>query len=175
MEEKIQVRKHVIDVQAVINEIPKSKTMAERFSAAIDIANSKTEKDTEAAFLIIFGEDEIPKNKEVVVKPIVMSTKETIMQVLDYIIENNEIPEVKVPADIDRADTLNLLYSIMTIILNSYARKNDLRKLKKCPYCNSYFIAKDTKRKICYEIACKNEYHKTDMKNRRDKDPIKYC
>jgi len=48
-------------------------------------------------------------------------------------------------------------------------------RIKKCPICNKFFPAKDTKRKICYEKKCINKYHKDDMKKRRDINPVKYC
>lgn len=51
----------------------------------------------------------------------------------------------------------------------------DFPRLKKCPYCDRFFIAKDSKRLICYEIPCKNKYHKEDMKKRRETHPEKYC
>lgn len=48
-------------------------------------------------------------------------------------------------------------------------------RIKKCPICNKFFPAKDTKRKICYEKKCINKYHRDDMKKRRDINPVKYC
>jgi len=53
--------------------------------------------------------------------------------------------------------------------------KGNSRRIKRCPYCKLFFIAKDAKRKICYERICKNKYHKHDMESRREKDVVKYC
>jgi hypothetical protein len=50
-----------------------------------------------------------------------------------------------------------------------------IKKIKKCPICSLFFLAKDTKKKICYGTSCRNEYHKADMKKRRDDDPTRYC
>jgi hypothetical protein len=53
--------------------------------------------------------------------------------------------------------------------------KGNPRRIKRCPYCCLVFIAKDAKRKICYDNpACKNKYHSNDMKSRRAKDPVRY-
>jgi hypothetical protein len=49
------------------------------------------------------------------------------------------------------------------------------KRIKQCPHCNRFFIAKDTKRAICYDSTCRNEYHREDMKKRREADPVKYC
>lgn len=51
----------------------------------------------------------------------------------------------------------------------------NIKRIKKCPYCGLFFIAKDAKRKICYGMSCQNKYHKDDMKRRRDADPVRYC
>jgi len=48
-------------------------------------------------------------------------------------------------------------------------------RIKKCPYCGKFFPARDTKRKICYNHQCTKEYHKKDMKARREKNPVRYC
>ncbi|MBA3034995.1 MAG: hypothetical protein FP814_00720 [Desulfobacterium sp.] len=50
-----------------------------------------------------------------------------------------------------------------------------IERLRKCPHCKKFFIAKDKKRKICYEMECRNGYHREDMKKRRNDDPEKYC
>lgn len=59
--------------------------------------------------------------------------------------------------------------------LIEFLMTDDLQRLKKCPFCMKFFIAKDAKRKICYKQACRNEYHRKDMANRRNIDPVKYC
>lgn len=68
------------------------------------------------------------------------------------------------------------LYNLACHSLISFLSvKDNLQKIKRCPYCELFFIAKDTKRKICYDAICKNKYHKKDMQLRREKDPVKYC
>jgi hypothetical protein len=82
-----------------------------------------------------------------------------------------EIEKDKTPELVLLEDIFNLVcYSLI-----SFLASNDRRKIKKCPYCEMFFIAKDTKRKKCYEAICKNKYHKKDMQLRREKDPVKYC
>jgi len=66
-----------------------------------------------------------------------------------------------------------LKYSCRSLL--DYLCEGNLKQLKRCPYCNKYFIAKDAKRKICYEKKCLNNYHSSDMKKRRDTNPVKYC
>jgi hypothetical protein len=66
-----------------------------------------------------------------------------------------------------------LKYSCRSLL--DYLCEGNLKQLKRCPYCRKYFIAKDSKRKICYEKKCLNNYHRSDMKKRRDTDPVKYC
>jgi hypothetical protein len=59
--------------------------------------------------------------------------------------------------------------------LIKFLNTSSLRNLKKCSICENFFLAKDTKRKICYEKKCINKYHRDDMKKRRDINPVKYC
>ena len=47
--------------------------------------------------------------------------------------------------------------------------------IKKCPSCEKFFLARDTKRKICYATKCSKEYHRKDMRLRRETDPVRYC
>lgn len=66
-----------------------------------------------------------------------------------------------------------LMFSCRSLL--DFLCNRELKQLKKCPYCKKHFIAKDSKRKICYENDCRKQYHKADMKKRRDTDPVKYC
>jgi len=63
-----------------------------------------------------------------------------------------------------------LCYSLIDFLCNG-----NLKKLKKCPICGLFFIAKNVKRIYCYKIICMNKYHKNDMRNRRKRDPVRYC
>ena len=65
--------------------------------------------------------------------------------------------------------------TIIAVSLLSFIDSKDRHRLRKCPHCKKFFIAKDTKRKICYSLQCVREYHRKDMKKRRDEDPVKYC
>jgi hypothetical protein len=49
------------------------------------------------------------------------------------------------------------------------------RKLiRKCPYCNNFFIAKDIKRKKCYSNNCIKEYEKLKKRKQREGNLSKY-
>jgi len=60
-------------------------------------------------------------------------------------------------------------YSLIEFLLNT-----DRRKLKKCPHCGIYFIAKNISRKRCYSDDCKKEYERQKKQIQRDKYPLKY-
>lgn len=51
---------------------------------------------------------------------------------------------------------------------------NDRRKLKKCPYCEGFYIAKDIKRQRCYSKKCQREYERQRKQKQREDDPVKY-
>ncbi|PKN39057.1 MAG: hypothetical protein CVU62_02345 [Deltaproteobacteria bacterium HGW-Deltaproteobacteria-2] len=53
-------------------------------------------------------------------------------------------------------------------------KKEDRKRLKKCPYCNLFFIAKDNKRQRCYEESCAREYEKEKKRKQREDDPVTY-
>ena len=55
-----------------------------------------------------------------------------------------------------------------------FLRNIDRRKLKECPYCQKFFIAKDTKRQRCYSDECKKEYERLRKQKQRGDDPVKY-
>jgi hypothetical protein len=48
------------------------------------------------------------------------------------------------------------------------------RKLKKCPYCQNFFIAKDIRRSKCYSSECSKEYEREKKQKQRSDDPVKY-
>ena len=77
--------------------------------------------------------------------------------------------------DLDGILVLNGVLSLTCYCLCLALADSQRLKMKRCPYCKHFFTAKDTKRRICYEAACINAYHKEDMQSRRDKDPMKYC
>ena len=51
---------------------------------------------------------------------------------------------------------------------------NTVHRLKKCPYCGRFFIAKDSKRKICYDSKCFRESKREQKQHQRATDPKKY-
>ncbi len=46
--------------------------------------------------------------------------------------------------------------------------------IKECPYCEKFFIAKDTKRQRCYSRECEKDYQRDRKRKQREKDPVKY-
>ena len=64
-------------------------------------------------------------------------------------------------------------YGLVSFLADSKQGGRD--RIKKCPICEKFFLAKDTKRKICYQSKCKKEYHRKDMQLRRVEDPLRYC
>ncbi len=69
----------------------------------------------------------------------------------------------------------NFIFSLASYSLTEFLISNDRRKLKFCPYCEMFFIAKDTKRKhSCYSNDCIRKWERDKKKEQRDKDPVKY-
>ena len=60
-------------------------------------------------------------------------------------------------------------YSLTEFLLN-----NNRRKLKKCPYCDEYFIANDLRRKKCYSDDCKKTYERRKKRKQREDEPEIY-
>ncbi|MEN6373680.1 MAG: hypothetical protein ABFD75_02725 [Smithella sp.] len=68
----------------------------------------------------------------------------------------------------------HFLFSLAGYSLINFLIKTDRRKLKKCPICNKFFIAEDTKRQRCYNKACDREYRRLQKQRQRREDPLKY-
>ena len=51
---------------------------------------------------------------------------------------------------------------------------NDRRKLKRCPYCEQFFPAKNIRRTRCYSEECERAYQREKKRKQRDSDPAKY-
>jgi hypothetical protein len=65
---------------------------------------------------------------------------------------------------------LPIAYSLIEFLLNY-----DRRKLKHCPYCNNFFIAKSINRKTrCYEPNCEKAYQRDKKRKQRKKEPDIY-
>ena len=67
------------------------------------------------------------------------------------------------------------LISIVSYSLVEFLLKNDLNKLKLCPFCNNFFIAKDIRRKRCYSKECERAYQRDRKRKQREKEPDIYC
>jgi hypothetical protein len=69
----------------------------------------------------------------------------------------------------------DFLISVVSYSLVEFLRKNNDKKLKFCPYCNNFFIAKSINRKTrCYEPDCEKAYQRDKKRKQRDKDPVRY-
>lgn len=67
------------------------------------------------------------------------------------------------------------LYNLACHSLMYFLKLSDNRKkLKRCPYCKKFFIAKDAKRKICYSINCGRESKRLQKQKQRRDNPVKY-
>ena len=52
---------------------------------------------------------------------------------------------------------------------------NGIKSIKKCPFCDKFFIAKDIKRKTrCYSKDCDRAYQRKKKKKQREEDPVTY-
>jgi len=69
----------------------------------------------------------------------------------------------------------NLIFRVCCFSVIQFIDKEKNRKrLKKCPHCNLFFIAKDNKRKRCYSEHCKREYEKQKKQKQRNDHPEIY-
>ena len=69
----------------------------------------------------------------------------------------------------------NFIFSIASYSLTEFLISNDRRKLKHCPYCEKFFIAKDIKRKHrCYSQDCMKKWERDKKRFQRETDPVKY-
>lgn len=67
------------------------------------------------------------------------------------------------------------LISVVSYSLIEFLRKNEHKKLKLCPFCNNFFIAKSINRKTrCYEPGCDKAYQRDKKRKQRDKEPDIY-
>lgn len=59
-----------------------------------------------------------------------------------------------------------------------FSEKGNINRIKPCPICKQFFVADDLKKEICYSNDCKKihdrEYHRNDMRKRRDPDSDKF-
>lgn len=87
---------------------------------------------------------------------------------MTYTFENGKVVKVS-------AYLVEKTVSVIKGLVEYLSDSKNIKRIKKCPLCGVFFLAKDAKRKICYEMKCRKQYHKEDMKKRRDADPVRYC
>jgi predicted RNA-binding Zn ribbon-like protein len=87
-----------------------------------------------------------------------------------YIEHKNFIFEPLFSFDSHPPINLPITYSLIEFLLNY-----DRRKLKRCPYCNNFFIAKSINRKTrCYSKDCEKAYQRDKKRKQREKEPDIY-
>ena len=65
------------------------------------------------------------------------------------------------------------LYNLACHSLMSFLKTSiNIKRLKRCPHCKSFFIAKDTKRKICYSEECFRESKRLQKQKQREDDRL---
>jgi len=58
--------------------------------------------------------------------------------------------------------------------LVKFLERYDQRKIKRCPYCKKFFIAKNKTKKYCYDPECNRRYERSKKRKQREDDPVKY-
>jgi len=67
-----------------------------------------------------------------------------------------------------------MLIPVVASLINFLCDSKKLQRLRRCPICKQFFIAKDTKRKICYSKECFTEYKRLQKQKQREVDPVRY-
>lgn len=83
----------------------------------------------------------------------------------------NEDDNRLMPVIITEKVFLALVFCLVEYIIDS---KDNRFKIKKCPFCEKYFPAKNLKRTRCYRPACEKAYQREKKQKQRDKNPVKY-
>lgn len=85
-------------------------------------------------------------------------------------------PLVRPGLPVHRFDECKCIYhQIIAYCLFHYlANTENKKKLKKCPLCEMFFIAEDTKRVKCYSSECQRIYARLKKQKQREDDPEKY-
>ena len=65
--------------------------------------------------------------------------------------------------------------TILAYNLAEFLIHNDRRKIKQCPHCEKFYIAKDIKRERCYSDECRKEYERQKKQKQRNDAPEIYC
>jgi len=78
-------------------------------------------------------------------------------------------------SSLNESDFLFTLGGIIGKSLLEFLIQTDRRKLKRCPYCNNFFIAKSINRKTsCYESDCERSYQRDKKRKQRETEPDIY-
>jgi len=120
-------------------------------------------ESADSGLQILFYNVESPFNRRFFIVPNSnrkLPFKETVEQVNWLVYERNEFN--------------SYILQVAGYTLADFLMNNDRRKLKKCPYCKTFFIAKDIRRQRCYSDDCRKAYEKEKKKRQRKKDPVKY-
>jgi len=116
--------------------------------------------------------------------PIISTDKRTVqarwalIRVLDYpesikIIQWDEEKLEKVVM-IKYIVTPFALYSAISYSFTEFLINEDRRRLKKCPHCPHFFIAKHITRVRCYSDDCRKAHEREKKRKQRVEDPVKY-
>ena len=97
---------------------------------------------------------------------------------------NDDNEFVNIPAMIEEDELLSSIdnyYSPMngfSIVLSylfvEYLRNHGPRRIRKCPYCNKYFLAKHARRERCYSKECEKKYQRLKKRKQRELEPEIY-
>jgi hypothetical protein len=68
-----------------------------------------------------------------------------------------------------------IIYSLAGISLCEYLFENDIKKIKRCPYCRKLFIALNVQRSTrCYSNECEKKYQRNKKRIQREREPDIY-
>jgi len=137
---------------------------------------------------------ELISNLKKVLENIVESDRLIYSEALNYFLQAQESYKekyefsgdgtlVKYRAEVlDGEDIVNLIHGIslqmfkgeLSYRLIKFLNNTDLIKMKKCPYCHKFFLAKNKTRKKCYSSDCRKEYERLKKQKQRSDDPVTY-
>ncbi len=66
------------------------------------------------------------------------------------------------------------IISVNTHSLCEFLLHNDRGKIKRCPYCGTFFIARDKKKIYCYAKECERTYQRLKKQKQREEEPEYY-
>jgi len=78
---------------------------------------------------------------------------------------------------IDKIDTTfsDLFFTqIIGYNLADFMINNNRRRLKKCPYCDNYFIANNVRRIRCFTQECQRKHYRIKKRRQREENPALY-